>query len=432
MVANFDSSMSSIRNTVETGTVGNRALQGIGSTQMSFRESLEVLVKEQQPNGKTHTMGSQSLTDEVGEGESTESIQYILADLETFTKESIDLSDYEDVFLTIPPDLIEQIKAFITDIQNGDKKLEADKGYGKAELIGLLIVTAQYVEEPSNTNKEGLIALLKQLKMTFNESLPASSNGLGDKEPTDIKFNKIVKDMMQTLENKLSDKPLTESQNKHQYLQVVHARYFSTPKGIETPQTVITDKLMQKTSNMTKVMTSTSEGTPLSDVGSNQLSKVQQFSLFVEQNGKQMPNQQQFIKQFQNILARSNFFNSGGQQKLLINLYPEHLGSLRIELLQSESGMIARIMASTTQAKELVESQLTNLKHTFLAQNISVEKIEVSTQLQYQTERSLQRESEQQQGQQSGRQPKENDQQETNEDHSFTSVLLDELVNFKV
>ncbi|WP_223254369.1 flagellar hook-length control protein FliK [Bacillus sp. HNG] len=434
MVANFDPSMGSIRNAVETGTVGNRSLQGNGSSQMSFRESLEALVNEQQPNEKTHTMGPQSLTDEVGEGESTESelIQYLLADIETFTKESIDLSDYEDVFLTLPPDLIEQIKAFISDIQNGDKKLEVDQGYGKAELIGLLLVTAQYVEEPSNTNKEGLISLLKQLKMTFNELLPASSNGLTDKELTDIKFNKTIQDMMQTLENKLSDKPLTESQNKHQYLQVVHARYFSTPKGMETPQTVITDKLLQKTSNMTQVITSTPEGTPLSDVGSNQLSKVQQFSLFVEQNGKQMPNQQQFIKQFQNILARSNFFNSGGQQKLLFNLYPEHLGSLRIELLQSESGMIARIMASTTQAKELVESQLTNLKHTFLAQNISVEKIEVSTQLQYQTERSLQRESEQQQGQQSGRQPKENDQQETNDEHSFTSVLLDELVNFKV
>jgi flagellar hook-length control protein FliK len=93
--------------------------------------------------------------------------------------------------------------------------------------------------------------------------------------------------------------------------------------------------------------------------------------------------------------------------------------------------MIARILASTSQAKELVESQLTNLKHTFLAQNISVEKIEVSTQPQYQTERNLQRENEQH-GQQSGRQQKEQNNQESNEDVSFTTTLLDELVNIKV
>ncbi|THE14471.1 hypothetical protein E1I69_04155 [Bacillus timonensis] len=429
MVASFDPSMASIRNAVETGSVGNRNLLGNSSSQMSFRESLEALVKEQQPNEKTITNGSHSLAEEIGEDES---IKNLLIDIETVTKESIDLADYEDVFIMLPPDLVEQIKAFITDIQNGDKKLEAEQGFGKAELIGLLMVIAQYAEKPSNTNKEGLINLLKQLKMVFNETLQTSSSGLVEKEPTDLRFNKIVQEMMHTLENKLPDKPLTESQNRQQYLQVVHARYFSTPKGLETPQTIITEKLLQRTSNTNQAVTTTPEGAPLGDVGSNQLSKVQQFSLFVEQNGKQLPNQQQFIKQFQNILARSNFFNSGGQQKLLINLYPEHLGSLRIELLQSESGMIARIMASTTQAKELVESQLTNLKHTFLAQNISVDKIEVSSQLQYQTERSLQRESEQQQGQQSGRQPKENNQQETNEDHSFTSVLLDELVNFKV
>ncbi|MFS0823609.1 flagellar hook-length control protein FliK [Bacillus sp. 1P02SD] len=429
MVANFDPSMGSIRNTVETESVGIRNLLGNGSSQISFRESLEALVKEQQPNEKTISSGSKSVVEEVGEDES---IKNLLADIETYTKESIDLQDNEDVFITLPPDLVDQIKAFITDIQNGDKKLETDQEFGKAELIGILMATAKYAEESSNTNKEGLINLLKQLKMTFNESLPTSTSGLADKEPTDLRFNKIVQTLIQTLENKLSDKPLTESQNRHQYLQVVHARYFSTPKGMETPQTIITEKLLQKASNTTQVITTTPESTALGDVSSNQLSKVEQFSLFVEQSGKQLPNQQQFIKQFQNILAKSNFFNSGGQQKLLINLYPEHLGSLRIELLQSESGMIARIMASTTQAKELVESQLTNLKHTFLAQNISVEKIEVSSQLQYQAERSLQRESEQQQGQQSGRQPKENNQQETNEDHSFTSVLLDELVNLKV
>ncbi|MEH7234770.1 flagellar hook-length control protein FliK [Bacillus sp. JJ1562] len=433
MVANLDLSMGSIRKAVATGAVSNGFLQGNGSSQLSFRESLDALAsKNQELIVNAQEMGSLRVAQEkVEEDISIESIEHLLADIETYTKETLNLSDLEDVLLTLPPDLVEQIKTFIADIQVGDTKMEPEQVNGIVELMGLLLVTARYAEEPSFTNKQELASLLKQLKLNFNETIPTNQQGV--KEPTDLRSNKIVQDMIQNLENKLIDKPLTESQIRHQYLQSVHARYFAPPKGMEAPQTVVTNKLVQKTNNTTQVKTTPSEAIPLGDVSSNQLSKVQQYSLFVEQNGKQLPNQQHFIKQFQNILARSSFLNSGGQQKLLINLYPEHLGSLRIELLQSEAGMIARILASSTQAKELVESQLTNLKQTFLAQNISVEKIEVSTQLQYQTERSLQRGNEQQQGQQSGKQPEESDQQETtNDDQSFTSVLLDELVNFKV
>ncbi|MEH7385733.1 flagellar hook-length control protein FliK [Bacillus sp. JJ1521] len=434
MVANFDPLMSSIRKDIATGAMGNGFLQGKGTSQLSFRESLEAIAgKDLQP---ILNIPAKSLSKEaevkVEKDQSSEAIKPLLADIEAFTNETVDLSDFEDVLATLPPDLVEQIKTFITEIQNGANKLELEQVYGKAELIGLLLVTARYTEEPTFTKKEELTNLLKQLKMAFNESLPTTEQGF--RESTDLRSNKVVQDLIQYLENKHLDKPLTESQTRHKYLETVHARYFSTPKGMETPQTVLTEKLLQKTSNTTQVTTTAtaSETVPLVDVSSNQLSKVQQFSLFVDHNGKQLPNQQHFIKQFQNILARSSFLTSGGQQRLLINLYPEHLGSLRIEILQSEAGMIARIMASTAQAKELVESQITNLKHTFLAQNISVEKIEVSTQLQYQTERSLQRESEQQQGQHSGRQQKENKQQDTKDEQSFSSTLLDELVNFKV
>nr|WP_275695453.1 flagellar hook-length control protein FliK [Fredinandcohnia sp. SECRCQ15] len=161
------------------------------------------------------------------------------------------------------------------------------------------------------------------------------------------------------------------------------------------------------------------------------MSRTQQFTLFVEQNGRQVPNQEQFIKQFENILAKSSYLNSGGQHRLLIKLYPEHLGSLRIELLQSEGGLIAKIMASTNHAKELVESHLSSLKHSFQMQNIAVDKIDISTQLMHQSERSLQRESEQQK-QQSQQQNNQNEQHDSNEENSFVDALLDELVNIKV
>lgn len=431
MVVNLEPSTGAVRKAVNP-SLGNGLLQGNSTLQLSFREKLDA-ISESVP--KIIADSKLKLTPSFGavkeeDSSSMDSTNQVLSEFQSFIKDEFDLAVLEDVFLTLPPDLVDQIKVFITAIQNGEIDLEIGQAYGEAEQTALLLVATRLVEENPVINKAELLNLLKQMKIASNEELTTSPQG--SKEPIDLKSIKLIQELLQSLENKTSlvEKPLTESQSRLQYLQTVHSRYFAAPKGIETTKEVTADRLMQKASTHQVIGTS-NEAISVSDVSSNQPSKVEQFTLFVEQTSKPLPNQQQFIKQFQNILARSNFLDSGGQQKLLINLYPEHLGSLRIEILQSEAGMIARILASTSQAKDLVESQLSNLKHSFLAQNISVEKIEVSTQLQYQTERNLQRENEQH-GQQSGRQQKEQDNQEPNEDVSFTTALLDELVNIKV
>ena len=60
------------------------------------------------------------------------------------------------------------------------------------------------------------------------------------------------------------------------------------------------------------------------------------------------------IKEMQTIFKRSNFGQTGGTNRLLIKLYPEHLGQVRIELLQINGIMTARILASTALGKEML------------------------------------------------------------------------------
>jgi flagellar hook-length control protein FliK len=70
----------------------------------------------------------------------------------------------------------------------------------------------------------------------------------------------------------------------------------------------------------------------------------------------------------------------GGVQKLLIKLNPEHLGSIRIELIQKDQVFTARILTTTEAAKEVLETHLHNLKHAFEAQNIKVDNVEIGQQ----------------------------------------------------
>ena len=84
----------------------------------------------------------------------------------------------------------------------------------------------------------------------------------------------------------------------------------------------------------------------------------------------------------QNIFKRSNFGQTGGTNRLLVKLYPEHLGQVRIELLQVNGIMTARILASTALGKEMLDSQLHQLRQAFVQQNLQVDRIDISQTLQ--------------------------------------------------
>lgn len=161
-----------------------------------------------------------------------------------------------------------------------------------------------------------------------------------------------------------------------------------------------------------------------------QISKLEQFVLTIEKSGQPV-KQEQFIKAFENILSKANFTNGNGMQKLFIKLNPEHLGSLRIEIIQKDSVLIAKIMATTANAKDLLESQIQGLKHAFNGQNLQIEKIEVSQAMNsFTQERFLQRESDGSPHHEKGKQ--EQDNQQDNPEAEFTADLEAALLNTKV
>ncbi|WP_409294375.1 flagellar hook-length control protein FliK [Peribacillus sp. SCS-26] len=147
--------------------------------------------------------------------------------------------------------------------------------------------------------------------------------------------------------------------------------------------------------------------------------------------GSQPVNQEQFIKQFENILAKAGFTNANGMQKLFIRLNPEHLGSLRIEIIQKDQMVTARILASTSAAKETLEHHIHNLKQAFTSQNLHIEKLEISQAMsQFTGEKYFQREGQQKEQQEFNQSQKDNRSDET--DSGFNETLEEALVNMKV
>lgn len=130
------------------------------------------------------------------------------------------------------------------------------------------------------------------------------------------------------------------------------------------------------------------------------------------------------MNELQALFKRSNFGQVGGSNRMLIKLYPEHLGQVRIELHESNGVMTARILASTSLAKGMLESQLHQLKHAFNQQNLQVERIDITQSIQ----ESSRNEREQSFNEQYKREQQENKQEKeklSEDDISFDEYLIE-------
>nr|WP_246326802.1 flagellar hook-length control protein FliK [Anoxybacillus calidus] len=120
-----------------------------------------------------------------------------------------------------------------------------------------------------------------------------------------------------------------------------------------------------------------------------------------------------------------------GQSQLIVRLHPDHLGSLTIKLVQENGELMAKIITSTTSAKELIEANIHQIRHAIPAQNITVEKFDVLTQQQtYESfYREQQRESHEQQH---TRQEQHNGSNQHQEDEmNFKDAFTVELLNLR-
>ncbi|MEG0259014.1 MAG: flagellar hook-length control protein FliK [Lysinibacillus sp.] len=88
------------------------------------------------------------------------------------------------------------------------------------------------------------------------------------------------------------------------------------------------------------------------------------------------------LREMQAIINKAQISQAQGVTRLTLKLYPENLGTIRIELMQNDGVLTARILASTAQGRELLDNQLNQLRQAFAQQNIQVDRLDVTQSLQ--------------------------------------------------
>lgn len=338
-------------------------------------------------------------------------------------------------------ELISQLKTALGMTNENLQDVETSDNSNKdaeIKLEDLLIVVTEMASVPLENLKElmngdtaQLIKAIKLFDLLASENGAIFEKGMVLDKGTTFDQSKM-KDLLQQLTTKFEQ--LMEKNSvvdpakqaaKMEYLQKAFAPVaaeinakLSTTKGISE---------IQSEQKPVQAKTEVVNGT----VQFQQVTKAEQLTLTLSQSGKPTSTAD-LIKQFENILARSQFSNGAGTQKLLIKLNPEHLGALRIELIQRDAGIVAKIMTTTQVAKEALESNLNGLKQAFGSQNIQVDRLEITQSVLQQQDRYFGREQ-QQQSQQQGQERQE--QQRGNEEgkeQAFNVSLEEALINTEV
>ena len=88
------------------------------------------------------------------------------------------------------------------------------------------------------------------------------------------------------------------------------------------------------------------------------------------------------LKEMQALLNKTQISNAQGITRLTLKLYPENLGTIRIELSTNNGLLTARLLASTAHGRELLDNQSNQLKLAFSQQNIQLDRLDIAQALQ--------------------------------------------------
>jgi flagellar hook-length control protein FliK len=153
----------------------------------------------------------------------------------------------------------------------------------------------------------------------------------------------------------------------------------------------LTDPVADSDSTSLKKMTSSEDPTSTKQMRvdhhravSGQMNKLELLATFQSEKspGKQGSLHEQVADHLNEWLGKSSFkLDKNGVQSYTVTLYPEHLGKLVISVSRGEQGLTAQLTAETQKAKDLLESNLGQLKHDCAGRGIPLTQIDINRQL---------------------------------------------------
>src|SRR5690625_3359413 len=107
------------------------------------------------------------------------------------------------------------------------------------------------------------------------------------------------------------------------------------------------------------------------------VSEVQQYAIHLDSVNKVDKVSDELIQKFQHIIRESRFLQTGLNTQLSIMLQPENLGNMTVRFMQVDGDLTVKIIVASQVAKDMLESNIHQLKHMFAPHQVTIERDEL-------------------------------------------------------
>ncbi|WP_427138540.1 flagellar hook-length control protein FliK [Psychrobacillus psychrodurans] len=314
------------------------------------------------------------------------------------------------------------------------KELSIDPKQLKELLNKLLGEKTDTEEEPTGSNVWDLLAGIQEQPSKLTDAIMRSLDGQGPATPVEAKQALEMLKVMQLI-GKKSDLTLKQETTLFDTQQLLGNVKETLQKANVTKQLTIEQTMKSVVRQIvvkqvvsqadkvieTKEVTSNVQG----QSSINVQTKVQTVSVTLP---TEKPAQsEEFVKELQKAMNRAQFGQAGGANRLVLKLNPEHLGSIRIEIIQKDGLLTTKMLASTALGKEMLDSHSSQLRQGLVNQNIQVDKLEITQALQEST-----RQERNQTFQESFKQQQQEQPETTKEEAEDSSTFVELLKEMEV
>lgn len=291
-------------------------------------------------------------------------------------------------------------------------------------------------EELIESNVWDLLAGINDQGPKIVEAIISSLNGKGQSNPSEAKQAIELLKTVQLIGNK-SDLTIKEESTLFDIKQLLENMKETLGKNY-TNDTTLKPQILNQSIVQTKVLvkqvsqsikpemvvTETKETTTNVQANTTAVTQTKVESVSMTLPTGKAAQSEEFIKELQKVMNRVQFGQAGGASRLVLKLFPEQLGTIRIELIQKDGMLTAKLLASTALGKEMLDSNSSQLRQGFAGQNIQLEKLEISQALQESTRQEKNQDFQQSFKQQQEEQAKpENSNDQLEEQFSFEDYL---------
>lgn len=303
----------------------------------------------------------------------------------------------------------------------------------KELLSKLLGENTEPTIEMADTNVWDLLAGMNEQATKLTDAIVLSLNGQGPVSPVEAKQAVELLKVAQLIGNK-SDLTLKQESTLFDLKQLLggvkesvsllvpneQKTQVNIPVVMQALKTTVQPIVAQQISN--EAIIETKEVTTTVQIQSSTVVQTKVETVSMTLPTEKTAQSEEFLKELQKVMNRVQFGQTGGANRLVIKLYPEQLGTVRIELIQKDGILTARMLASTALGKELLDANSNHLRQSLVSQNIQLDKLEITQALQ-DTNRQERNQSFQESFRQQQQEQQKNKNDESEEPSSFGDFL---------